>query len=123
MTERIICTSEALIDGGKGVRCEVRDPQRVGAGETAPAFLIRFRGRAYGYINRCGHVPVELDWEHGEFFDYSRLYLICATHGALYAPETGRCMGGRCNGKGLQKLTVAEHDGRVFFIEEGKASG
>lgn len=123
MTERLICASDALVDGGNGVRFEVPDAHKVGAGGTAPAFVIRFKGRVHGYLNRCGHIPVELDWQHGEFFDYSGLYLICATHGALYAPETGRCMGGRCNRKGLQALAVVEREGSVYLIEEGTTSG
>jgi len=70
----------------------------------------------HAYLNRCGHVPVELDWQHGEFFDDSKLYLICATHGALYAPESGQCLGGRCNGRGLTKLPVEERDGNIYLI-------
>jgi nitrite reductase/ring-hydroxylating ferredoxin subunit len=66
-------------------------------------------------MNRCGHVPVELDWQHGEFFDTSKLYLICATHGALYSPESGHCLGGRCNGKGLEPVTVIERNGKIFL--------
>lgn len=123
MTERLICASDALVDGGNGVRFEVPDMHKVGAGGTAPAFVIRYKGRVYGYLNRCGHIPVELDWQHGEFFDYSGVYLICGTHGALYAPETGRCMGGRCNRKGLQALAVVEREGSVYLIEEGTTSG
>lgn len=109
--ERLICASEALVDGGPGVRFSVA---RHGAEE--PAFAIRFGGRVYAYLNRCGHVPVELDWQHGEFFDHSKLYLICATHGALYAPESGRCLGGRCNGKGLVAVPVVEREGHVYLI-------
>jgi nitrite reductase/ring-hydroxylating ferredoxin subunit len=60
-------------------------------------------------------VPVELDWQHGEFFDDSKLYLICATHGALYAPESGHCLGGRCNGKGLEPVSVIERDGLIYL--------
>jgi nitrite reductase/ring-hydroxylating ferredoxin subunit len=70
-------------------------------------------------LNRCGHVPVELDWRQGEFFDGSGLYLICATHGALYAPDSGRCLGGRCNGKGLEPVAVVEEDGWIVLTEEG----
>lgn len=108
---RVICESAALVDGGPGIRFTVR---RYGADE--PAFVIRFRGRVYAYVNRCGHVPVELDWQHGEFFDSSKLYLICATHGALYAPENGRCLGGRCNGRGLATVPVLERDGKIYLI-------
>jgi len=89
------------------------------SGGSAPAFVVRFRGRVHAYLNRCGHLPVELDWQQGEFFDISGLYLICATHGALYAPETGRCVGGRCNGNGLVALEVVEDGGQIFVVEEG----
>ncbi len=108
--ERLICASEALIDGGLGFRFSV--PLY---GRDEPAFVIRFRGRVFAYFNRCGHVPVELDWQRTEFFDDSKLYLICATHGALYSPESGRCLGGRCNGKGLVPLPVTERDGAIYL--------
>ena len=109
--QRLICASSDLLDGGRGVRFSVsRD------GKEEPAFAVRFQGRVYGYLNRCAHVPIELDWQHGEFFDYSKLYLICTTHGALYAPETGRCLGGRCQGRGLIPLRLEELDGAVYYI-------
>jgi nitrite reductase/ring-hydroxylating ferredoxin subunit len=60
-----------------------------------------------------------LTGKKGRFFDHSGLYSICATHGALYAPDSGRCLGGRCNGNGLKPLELSEHDGNVFLIEGG----
>ena len=114
MNKRHVCAGEALADGGPGVRFEVDR-----GGVATAAFAVRFRGRVHAYLNRCGHLPVELDWQQGEFFDISVLYLICATHGALYAPETGRCLGGRCNGKGLVALEMLENDGQIFVVEEG----
>ncbi len=110
---RIICASDALRDGGKGVRFRMPD-----AGGDAPAFAVRFRGRVYAYINRCAHVPVELDWTDGDFFDYSKLYLICATHGAMYLPESGLCVQGPCPGKRLQPVPVEERDGQVLLLKE-----
>lgn len=110
--ERLICDSAALVDGGNGVRFEVQ-----WRGRNEPAFVIRFRGRVHAYLNRCSHVPIEIDWQHGQFFDFTGLYLVCSTHGALYAPESGACLGGRCNGKGLRPLAVTEKDGRVYLIE------
>ncbi len=127
MSEQVICRGEALEDGGEGVRFEITPKVRLGgtvvALDPAQAFAIRFRGKVHAYYNRCGHVPVELDWQPGEFFDQSGLYLICATHGAIYSPESGRCLGGRCNGKGLQPLRVVERDGWVIFIGEGETGG
>lgn len=114
--ERLICTSSDLAEGGLGVRFTV-----LWAGEMTPAFVVRYDGEVVAYLNRCGHVPVEIDFNSGEFFDYSGLYFVCATHGALYDPHTGACRGGPCNGRGLHKLAVQEREGHVFLIE-GKAS-
>lgn len=111
--ERLICASNDLADGRDGVRFEMRLN-----GQTIPAFVVRHQGRAYAYLNRCGHVPVEIDWQQGKFFDHSGLYLICATHGALYEPDSGRCLAGRCAGKGLKSLAVTEHDGGIYISEE-----
>jgi len=108
--ERLICAAEALIDGGAGQRFEVQEH-----GKTVPAFVIRHRGRVHAYLNRCGHVPVELDCKPGEFFDPARVYLICAVHGALYDPASGACLGGRCQGRGLTPLAVEERDGQIFL--------
>ena len=67
--ERLICASAELIDGGAAVRFSV---ERNGVAE--PAFVVRFSGKVYAYFNRCAHVPVELDWQEGRFFDLSGLY-------------------------------------------------
>ena len=114
--ERLICQSELLLNSGKAVRFEVEY-----FGERAPAFVLRFRGRVYGYLNRCGHVPMELDWREGEVFDLEGLHLICSTHGATYAPGSGRCLGGPCGKTPLVPLQVEERDGKVFFkgIDDG----
>ncbi len=111
--ERLIGRAADLVDGGAGIRFEVE-----GKGGPEPAFVVRFRGKVHAYVNRCRHVPVELDWQPGEFFDTSGLYLICATHGALYAPDTGYCVGGPCAGKGLVPVTVIERDGQIFWKDE-----
>ncbi len=110
---RVICASDALIERGKGVRFTV-DYQ----GESRPAFAIRFDGRVYAYLNSCAHIQVELDWLEAEFFDQSKLYLICATHGATYEPNSGYCVLGPCRGKKLVSLPVRERDGEVLLVME-----
>lgn len=110
--ERLICASHELAERGRGVRFVLKR-----FGKPQPAFVVRYDGEAHAFLNQCGHVPVELDWQEGEFFDDSRLYLICATHGALYHPASGACVGGRCAGRGLIPLPVAERDGHVYLLE------
>ena len=110
---RLICSCEQLIEAGKGFRFTVTR-----YGREISAFTVRFKGQVYGYLNECGHVPAELDWLPGEFFDDSKLYLICSIHGALYAPDTGRCLGGRCQGRGLKPLAMQEIDGQIFLEQD-----
>ncbi|MGA7780883.1 MAG: Rieske 2Fe-2S domain-containing protein [Paraburkholderia sp.] len=108
-----ICASDDLIEGGEGLR---RDAKY--AGGDVVVFFVRYGGAAYGYLNRCAHVPMELDWVEGQFFESSSLYLMCATHGAIYAPDTGKCVGGPCRGGRLRPVQVEERDtpdGRAVF--------
>lgn len=113
---RVICAGDALAERGKGVRFTVEYQ-----GETRAAFAIRYDGRVYAYLNSCAHVQVELDWLEGEFFDHSKLYLICATHGATYEPDSGYCVLGPCRGKSLIALPVAERGGEVLLlVAEGR---
>lgn len=111
--QRLICGSAELEDARRGVRFEV--PRTSGA---AAAFAVRFEGRVHAYLNRCAHVAMELDWREGEFFDAEGLVLICSTHGALYAPDSGECLGGPCAGcGGLEPVAVEERDGAVYLKE------
>mgnify|MGYP005846348365 CR=1 FL=1 len=99
----LICPSDRLTDGGRGVRFTVRHH-----GALVSAFAIRYQGSVYAYFNRCAHKLTELDWEPGEFFDAERHYLVCATHGALYQPDSGLCVAGPCRGATLVRLQVRE---------------
>ena len=109
MQEHIIhFKSKELLENGKGLRFDL--PQ---LGEFATGFVIRHKGAAYAYVNQCAHVPVELDWNQGEFFTVAKDYLICATHGAHYAPDTGYCVMGPCKGKSLQSLPVTEQNQQI----------
>ncbi|MEQ1591497.1 MAG: Rieske 2Fe-2S domain-containing protein [Thiobacillaceae bacterium] len=111
-SERLICAADAVQEQGTGVRFEI---DRTGLKQNA--FVIRFKGAPRAFLNQCGHVPVELDWQEGEFFDDTRLYLICSTHGALYDPVSGRCISGRCAGRGLIPLPVNEHNGNIYLTQ------
>lgn len=110
--ENVLCMSTDLPEGGKGVRFTVD-----WHGQPMPAFVVRHQGKPHAFLNQCGHVPVELDWQEGDFFDADGVYLICATHGALYSPQDGRCVTGKCSGKGLTSLPVEERGGRICLIE------
>lgn len=105
-----LCPGSALADGGTAHVWDVLEygrPQR--------AFVLRFDGQVRAYINRCLHVPVEMDWLPGEFFDSDKRYIVCSVHGAMYEPEDGRCVGGPCGRGKLTTVAVAEQHGQVHW--------
>jgi nitrite reductase/ring-hydroxylating ferredoxin subunit len=104
-----LCRSEDLQDAGLAVPFDVNY-----GGQTCRAFAIRHAGLASAYLNRCAHVAMELDMLENRFFDASGSRLVCSTHGAEYAPDTGACLGGPCRG-GLVKIALAEQGGVVHW--------
>jgi len=105
---KTICQRDVLRDGGKAARFQFEFDGRV-----VQAFAIAHAGEIYAYANSCPHRGTELDWHHGEVFDESGLYLVCATHGAIFEPDSGRCVGGPCQGASLIRLAVDATDDRV----------
>ena len=104
-----LCNSADLADSGLAVPFDVEYQ-----GQTCFAFAIRFEGDAHAYLNRCSHVAMEMDYQPNRFFDESGQYLMCATHGAMYEPATGHCVGGPCRG-GLVKIPVSEQGSVVHW--------
>ena len=105
-----LCPAADLVERGKAVAFDVllwRQPAR--------AFALRFDGRLVAYINRCAHVPVELDWQPGEFLDHDKRWIVCAVHGASYDPADGHCVGGPCGRSKLMRIAVAEIDGQACW--------
>ena len=105
-----LCASAELAEKGRALVFDVlhwRAPAR--------AFALRFEGQVVAYLNRCVHVPAEMDWRPGEFLDSRRQVILCATHGAEYEPLSGRCVGGPCGRGGLTALHVQEHAGEVYW--------
>ena len=85
---------------------------------TAPggtqAFAVRWQGSVHGYLNQCPHAGGPLDFE-GQVLESSGRFLMCARHGAIFEPDTGKCVGGPCRGARLTPLAVHEKpDGSVW---------
>ncbi len=104
-----LCQSTELAEGGLAVPFDVEHE-----GQCLRAFAIRFQGRVHAYLNRCTHVAMELDFQPNRFFDETGRWLICATHGAVYAPDTGEGVCGPCRG-GLLKIDLQEVGGEVYW--------
>jgi nitrite reductase/ring-hydroxylating ferredoxin subunit len=105
-----LCPSTELVEKGNAHVFDVlhfREPAR--------AFVLRYDGALVAYLNRCLHVPTEMDWQPGVFLDSGKEYILCATHGAAYEPQTGRCAGGPCGRGRLTSIDVFERDGEVYW--------
>ena len=104
-----LCNSNELIDGGQAMPFDVNY-----AGQTLRAFAVRFDTQPHAYLNRCTHIAMELDWQPNRMFDDTGQWLLCASHGAVYRPDTGECAGGPCHG-GLVKIMLFEQNSVVYW--------
>ena len=84
------------------------------AGREVPGFVVNVAGRLHAYVNRCRHVPMELDWVENQFFTEDGTYVQCATHGALYVPESGECIAGPPCGRSLVRIPLEIANGTVW---------
>jgi nitrite reductase/ring-hydroxylating ferredoxin subunit len=105
-----LCGSDELVERGDAVVFDVIQWR-----DKATAFAMRFDGEVVAYLNRCVHVPTEMDWEYGKFLDSGRDFIMCSIHGASYNPSNGRCVGGPCGRGSLTKLRVEERDQQVYW--------
>jgi len=83
-----------------------------GKNRPFPIIVVRWGKQVFGYVNRCPHDKVNLDWERNQFLDSNGLRLLCGKHGALFEIGTGHCVDGPCKGEALTPvaLTVIDDD-------------
>jgi nitrite reductase/ring-hydroxylating ferredoxin subunit len=99
----MICRTGQLEPGGLAFRFMVfyeelclRVKIPISVEDHLPAFVVNYQGNYYAYLNRCAHLPMQMDWNAGELFDDAKRYLVCATHYAVYEPDTGVSISGPC---------------------------
>jgi nitrite reductase/ring-hydroxylating ferredoxin subunit len=74
--------------------------------------VVRWGRQVFGYVNKCPHDGVNLDWERNQFLDPNGIRLLCGKHGALFELGTGMCVEGPCKGRSLAPvaLTILDND-------------
>jgi nitrite reductase/ring-hydroxylating ferredoxin subunit len=85
-------------------------------GVQRDAFVVRYRGRLYAYLNTCRHELLNLDFGDAHYFDEDYDALVCCHHGARYRPENGACVIGPCAGGRLTALALEERDGALWCV-------
>lgn len=78
-------------------------------------FAVCHQGQVRLYLNRCPHRGIPLEWQTDSFLDSSGQLIQCATHGALFLPESGECIAGPCSGQSLQSLHHEVHDNALWW--------
>ena len=77
-------------------------------------FLVNHQGSFHAYVNSCRHLVTPLDFVRYQFFSEDGRHLVCATHGAVYEPDTGLCVDGPCKGLSLHVLPVSVESDQVI---------
>jgi len=67
-------------------------------------FIVHKGGQIYAYANVCPHRRHQLDLRPDDFLIEEGSFIRCASHGALFSPETGDCLVGPCVNQRLLTL-------------------
>jgi nitrite reductase/ring-hydroxylating ferredoxin subunit len=106
MAEHMLCRLDEIDDGGSaGFEIGRTLILAVRRGETVRA-----------YVNSCPHVGTPLDMWPGRFLTKDGKYILCATHGALFEIDDGKCVAGPCVGQGLTPVETRLGDGLVKVL-------
>ena len=83
-------------------------------GREVEGFLLNAGGALHAWVNRCRHVPMTMDWVENQFLTEDGRYILCATHGAAYEPDSGECVFGPPCGKFLDRVPLTIADDQVL---------
>lgn len=78
-------------------------------------FIVNKSGHFTAYINSCPHLKIPLEWQENDFICKDTDLLRCATHGALFLPESGLCVSGPCAGQRLKPVKIALKGEQIFL--------
>jgi len=84
--------------------------------EVVSLFVVRRDNEVKGYINSCPHTGVPLEWVPDQFLDADGSFIECATHGALFTIEDGKCVSGPCAGDSLRPVRLAVEDDVIYWL-------
>jgi nitrite reductase/ring-hydroxylating ferredoxin subunit len=77
-------------------------------------FVVRLGLAVHGYVDHCPHAGMPLALLPNRYLTREGDLILCSSHGALFRPDTGLCVGGPCAGKALPAWPVVLDGGAVF---------
>lgn len=97
---------------------EIADPGAKGfsfwTGEVMfRGFVVRRGDRLQGWRDRCPHIGTPLTFGDDRYLTRDGQHILCVTHGAIFRPDDGLCLGGPCVGRSLTPWPVEVTDGEV----------
>ena len=113
--------ADATPDGAGEPLCALEDLAvpgarefRLGAGAwPLRVIVVRLAQGVRGYVNRCPHAGHALNLRADDFLTPDGALLVCRSHGALFEPATGACVGGPCAGAALERVALEVVAGTV----------
>jgi nitrite reductase/ring-hydroxylating ferredoxin subunit len=76
-------------------------------------FVTRVGGAVTGWVDHCPHAGMPLAVVPNRYLTREGDLILCASHGALFRPGDGVCIGGPCAGKALTPWPVKIEGNRV----------
>ena len=109
---RVICPLHEIADPGAKAFT-------LGSGDwPLRGFVVRRGESVRAYVNFCPHAGFPLNWHPDGFLSPAAPLILCSMHGALFDIETGACVAGPCDGKGLRPLHVRVTRGYVLLADD-----
>lgn len=110
----VICRLEEIPDPGARAF-------RAGSGDwPLRGFIVRQGPHVRAYVNRCPHAGHPLDAAPGHFLLTDSL-VQCASHGALFAIDSGECVAGPCVSRSLTAVAIRVVEGEVLLVDDPDA--
>jgi nitrite reductase/ring-hydroxylating ferredoxin subunit len=109
---RVLCTlSELEETGSRGFA--------VGEGDwPLRGFVVKTPHGVAAFVNYCPHAGHPLNFRPHKFLTPDRGLIMCGSHGALFARDTGLCVLGPCAGQSLTWIPVDVMNGFVMLAED-----
>ena len=108
--DHILCDLEDISEGSaKSFLIEID-------GSKKEVLIVRKADQVFGYLNWCPHRGTPLDWLKDNFLDRGGHLIVCATHGAYFRIEDGKCVSGPCVGDRLRPYPVEVTNGIIRSI-------
>lgn len=108
--ERLLCTLDALPDGGaRGMLREGFDDRLC---------VVRQGDEVFVWLNDCPHEHRPMEYRQDRFLSGDGQHIVCYAHSAHFDIRTGLCFAGPCTGKSLIKVPARVVDGEVWIAAD-----